>query len=360
MSSCEDVVYCRKAGMTVFDEECNADTMSRYDCDDAWNQTSADNAEWLDLFKKAHGLDYLPSTIGGSGSQIPEDLETYGDLGLRIPFVLQLQAYNKSQAVETSRDSQAGIYDKTEGYVDSEYLEKLQAARSRSQCIGGITQKEVAEKCDCHGKDGSQARAQGLAALSGYVDGRIEGCECDAPKSRGKGTCLPRHKLQLPPERARQFATITPAWQQSGMMPKAVPTARLPHLSEAATSAGGVMNMFDPELGGTRSLNADEPSHHGDDWTSGLADPTDDHQMLKDLDDLIAATSGPQASSTTDTPRDPSHDPLDASWLMEDETLQLSEGIDMPTDLVMEDLDFDDITFGGAYDTGPDVSFGNP
>jgi hypothetical protein len=29
-----------------------------YDCpDDPWNQTAADNAEWLSLFKKAHGID---------------------------------------------------------------------------------------------------------------------------------------------------------------------------------------------------------------------------------------------------------------------------------------------------------------
>jgi hypothetical protein len=28
-----------------------------YDSDDTWNQTAADNPEWLDLFKKASGLD---------------------------------------------------------------------------------------------------------------------------------------------------------------------------------------------------------------------------------------------------------------------------------------------------------------
>ena len=54
-----------------------------YDSDDTWNQTPADNSEWLDLFKKAHGLDIIPSAVGGQGSEIPEDLEWYGDLGLR-------------------------------------------------------------------------------------------------------------------------------------------------------------------------------------------------------------------------------------------------------------------------------------
>jgi hypothetical protein len=69
-----------------------------YDDDDSWNQTAADNPEWLDLFKKAHGLDFIPNAIGGQGREVPEDLETYGDLGLRIPFHVQLQAYNQSQA----------------------------------------------------------------------------------------------------------------------------------------------------------------------------------------------------------------------------------------------------------------------
>ena len=68
-----------------------------YDSDDSWNQTAADNPEWLDLFKKAHGLDFIPDAVGGQGDAVPEDLETYGDLGLRIPFSVQLQAYNQSQ-----------------------------------------------------------------------------------------------------------------------------------------------------------------------------------------------------------------------------------------------------------------------
>lgn len=62
-----------------------------YDSDDTWDQTAADNPEWLDLFKKAHGLDYIPTTVGGAGPQVPEDLEMYGDLGLRIPFSVQLE-----------------------------------------------------------------------------------------------------------------------------------------------------------------------------------------------------------------------------------------------------------------------------
>jgi len=87
-----------QAGVVLTDEmlQCQARVIS-FDSDDSWNQTPADNPEWLDLFKKAQGLNFIPSHIGGQGVQIPEDLETYGDLGLRIPYAVQLQAYKQIQ-----------------------------------------------------------------------------------------------------------------------------------------------------------------------------------------------------------------------------------------------------------------------
>ncbi|TKA36493.1 hypothetical protein B0A54_13494 [Friedmanniomyces endolithicus] len=87
-----------QAGVVLTDEmlQCQVRVIS-FDSDDSWNQTPADNPEWLDLFKKAQGLNFIPSHIGGQGVQIPEDLETYGDLGLRIPFAVQLQAYKQIQ-----------------------------------------------------------------------------------------------------------------------------------------------------------------------------------------------------------------------------------------------------------------------
>jgi hypothetical protein len=42
-----------------------------YEDDDSWNQTAADNPEWLELFKKAHGL---PSTATDSRVDLDEDL----------------------------------------------------------------------------------------------------------------------------------------------------------------------------------------------------------------------------------------------------------------------------------------------
>lgn len=61
-----------------------------YDSDDAWDNTAADSPEWLDLFKRAHALDYIPTEVSGVGKNIPEDLELYTDLGIRVPLSVQM------------------------------------------------------------------------------------------------------------------------------------------------------------------------------------------------------------------------------------------------------------------------------
>lgn len=48
-----------------------------YGDDDPWNQTSADNPEWLNLFKKAHGIDTNAPVKG-----IDTPLDVYEDLGI--------------------------------------------------------------------------------------------------------------------------------------------------------------------------------------------------------------------------------------------------------------------------------------
>jgi hypothetical protein len=45
-----------------------------YGDDDAWEQTAADNPEWLSLFKKAHGLDSSPLPVGKQRHELLEDL----------------------------------------------------------------------------------------------------------------------------------------------------------------------------------------------------------------------------------------------------------------------------------------------
>ncbi|KAJ9667676.1 hypothetical protein H2201_002211 [Coniosporium apollinis] len=52
-----------------------------YDSDDSWNQTAADNPEWLTLFKKAHGLDNSTSQ-NIDKRDVLEDLGMLGDFDL--------------------------------------------------------------------------------------------------------------------------------------------------------------------------------------------------------------------------------------------------------------------------------------
>ena len=110
-----------KHGIVITDEMLQAEARQIvYDSDDSWNQTAADNPEWLDLFKKAHGLDFIPSAIGGQGERIPEDLETFGDLGLRIPFAVKLKIYNQRQHDESQEVVSTADVPATNSHVRSE------------------------------------------------------------------------------------------------------------------------------------------------------------------------------------------------------------------------------------------------
>jgi len=172
-------------GITLTDEmlQCHARSII-YSTDDAWNQTAADNPEWLDLFKKAHGLDYIPSNVGGMGLQVPEDLEIYGDLGLRVPFSVQLASG------APLADRPAAVAENI-SHSSKERLEDLRKAgaaalqrsdtRPASRPMG--TRKRIEEL-----KSGRRTRYQSYSSLV------------------------------LPKEKARQFATVTGPKLSSGVL----------------------------------------------------------------------------------------------------------------------------------------------
>jgi len=59
-------------GLVPTDEELQRQARQiLYEDDDTWNQTAADNQEWLELFKKAHGL---PSSATDTRVDLDEDL----------------------------------------------------------------------------------------------------------------------------------------------------------------------------------------------------------------------------------------------------------------------------------------------
>lgn len=73
-------------GNTVTDELLQRESRNLlYGDYDPWNQTVADNPEWLALFKKAHGLDSISAGSGSTQSpqQLDIDAEDLFDLGLR-------------------------------------------------------------------------------------------------------------------------------------------------------------------------------------------------------------------------------------------------------------------------------------
>jgi hypothetical protein len=170
-----------------------------YDSDDTWNQTAADNPEWLDLFKKAHGLDFIPKIVGGQGESVPEDLETYGDLGLRIPFSVQLQAFNQNQAQEqlcyfTALGSENSISEqnqKTGG------LDRVWMTLSKEQRVWMILAKE---------------------GVLHDANGKCKHTECDdnvldANMFSDNAATEPKHyrwcTYALPPQQAKEISNLT-------------------------------------------------------------------------------------------------------------------------------------------------------
>ncbi|KAK4504118.1 hypothetical protein PRZ48_005033 [Zasmidium cellare] len=450
--------------------------MILYDSDDAWNQTAADNLEWLDLFKKAHGLDFIPTAIGGQGPQIPEDLETYTDLGLRIPFSVQLQAYNQNQTGKHVVDAatRPGPYQKakenlkevytllaTEGVLyngdqscphtkcsenlmdiskvdggsspgsrlrrwcneklSTDAAEKLTtlrtleamkpnsnpaatatenrhralatlwdleaiahehtgscssmfdmqaAANARARALTTLDNQEKQHtSCAWQKSDiqlsNARARSQGLEALSHAEctssERRAQGLEAlsraEAPLTtpdlvgRKWPGYLPRHKYELPKDRARLFATTTPAWEDAGMMPAPVRTT-LPEISEVpattATSTGAMMEFLGGDVGAhlpfsTDALTSQIPLP---DYNTAETDwqlPDGGTVSHEDMMDLIKATSG-EAEQTFD----PVMADLDMDW-----TGGMEEGMG-----AMEGVNFDELTFDGVFDMPIDETFG--
>ncbi|KAK3071260.1 hypothetical protein LTR53_008942 [Teratosphaeriaceae sp. CCFEE 6253] len=430
-----------------------------YESDDTWNQTAADNPEWLDLFKKAHGLDFIPGNVGGQGVQIPEDLETYGDLGLRIPFAVQLQAYNLDQSAEGTFDTfrtpaaddealsarahfrdffaqahqkgllhaetfDCGHAECRHNRADISWLDGLGdglAPRHRRWCsrelpqellkpasigpgtgsgtgvhtsegaptstnlarglatlvdVGNRTLHAGGRSCDslrtnealarygarnCLGTGNgddhifagcqvieaqSSSRAKSLEALARLEAPLTDHAESFGEAAQQKKNYLPRHRYELPPDRARRFATTTGPWIDSGTMPEVM----LPGYLDATETTTGAMTEF---LGDCLSVHLPfskdvttstiplqtAAGHQA--WMESLM--TDDGAFLDDLDEMIAATStAPQELSGQSLPPVwECTDPLATAACNGDAGAMPAFGGDM-------DLDFGDMTFDDA------------
>lgn len=362
-----------------------------YDSDDTWNQTAADNFEWLDLFKKAHGLNYIPTVIGGQGGETPEDLETYGDLGLRIPFAVQLQAYNQMQT-GSQRDAatRPGPYQQLESnkkelsavmskvgvlYTGEQKCDHPACARNLIDIIANAQVSEAStptmrrwcseelanalthevvdhqasgrnthdlpssdpsKTVDTLWKQGwssdlvaARGRARGLAALSRVEAPETDNCPCPqkSPTPTSSGKYLPRHKYQLPQNKARLFATTTGAWEEAGKFPKAFETH--PTIGEV-TSTGAMMEFLGPTVGFSLPFSHDEATSQipllGADWQLPDGGTVTQEEMMGQISALVdASTAGEFVSGTTATEMD---------WTM--------DGAAPLEDMTFENLVFDD------------------
>lgn len=379
-------------GVVLTDEMLqSAARQALYGSDDSWNQTCADNPEWLDLFKKAHGLKYIPNTIGGRGEEVPEDLETYGDLGLRIPFAIQLQAYNESQCNDTQMASvanvpefhkqvmekrraglkqmycgltDAGVFYNGNQRCDHEECssnlldvstvdgDTAPGPRTRRWCSREITTDLSQRLCHSHGlyptvekRTGARdnARAEGLAALA-----RIEADE-DGPHATVVGPSqerpyLQRHRYDLTEEKAQLFETITGAWPDSGIMPEQTRTHLQDVQENMPTDQLAVVNEEISE----RVPLQDDPSF---DWLNFVQErPSDESAALHPVSPAAAATL---------QDLDPATAAMDVDMMWDAMMVpSLSSSMNgMPDDLGMADVNFEDSTFDGVFDMPLDETF---
>lgn len=339
-----------------------------YGEDDTWNQTAADNPEWLDLFKKAHGLDFIPTAVGGIGQKVPDDLETYGDLGLRIPFSVQLNTFNASEArKQQERDAERTVWSilSKEGVLhdvngkckhtecednvfDFHAVEGNVTPKPWRWCTYQLPQEKVKQIAALTGPsrmddrvDDERERAQnilkGLTSLN-TVDQRREGtgyCEDGydmqirkamarakglelisnvegreprdlPPPTTFKKTVVPRHRYELPKERAARYETTTGAWEDSGTMPEAITTASAPTsttfapLGTPTTSTGAMMEFLGGNIGQHLPFSSDAETSRIplEDFQFMLpATAAEEEALNRDLDLLIAQTTAPETQA---------------------------------------------------------------
>lgn len=276
-----------------------------YGSDDTWNQTCADNAEWLDLFKKAHGLDFIPSTVGGSGLQIPEDLETYTDLGLRIPFDVQLKARNDA------------VGQRAEPIIRFP-AEPTSIAQSQADRRGF---EDLIHDSSVPRNDATLYSMPKLATSDGSA-------------------YLPRHRYQIPQNRQAEFETITGAWKDSGTIPPSVSGAAqsLECFNDLCMSAGEMMMAHNTDgVQNTMPWGAEDGMTHtalpnAFDWVPTTATR---HSLSPSYDHFINTPFLSQPPS--DMPSSLTSRAIEDSSLTDNSTVGLSfDGFDMDFDSLFE------------------------
>lgn len=269
--------------------------------------------------------------------------------------------------------------------------EQSAAAGARAQSLLRLTEAEA--YCCGHvesnaREEAARSRARGLAALA-RVDAPIHDCDCDAPLNPSRiasKTYLRRHKFQLPKERANNFETVTGPWKDSGIMPDPVYTAAdgegrtpcyptrgtlvpMPSVAEQSigTSTGAMMEFLGGQIGAHLPFSQDAATSTVTPPTMAPADMNfifdrPDHMdefALKGLDRLpeVSMLTGQPTSSVTAMEQESNIFQPNFATSVHD-GIPSNTALDIPMDEVIDDFDFDDITFDGVFDMPIDDTFG--
>ncbi|KAI4715342.1 hypothetical protein E4T48_08469 [Aureobasidium sp. EXF-10727] len=300
-----------------------------YDSDDAWDNTAADNPEWLDLFKRAHALDYIPTEVSGTGKNIPEDLELYTDLGMSVPFSVKLQ---RGMLVEYPP---AGL-PTGGGYAE---LSDLNIPQDRAMAFEGLCTRQNLGHASTSGRSSlsqpSPQNGSNLATPAPYQSHGSTPLQLDTPQDMSLNSCLDADIDAILAEAGYQAAPQPSAGdrarqqnaelaQKHGLDSSLTPEKAQEQLAELNTAMAVLTEqavLCDVPLSGRSSSTMDYP----------------DLSMEAELSDFIKATSTSTNNNLFAT-----------SWENKDQFAFGTAGQDagMVTDTTMQDLDMDDTQFG--------------
>jgi hypothetical protein len=305
-----------------------------YDSDDAWDNTAADSPEWLDLFKRAHALDFIPTEVSGIGKNIPEDLELYTDLGMRVPFSVQV-------ARGLSLDYSPAGLPVIGGYPE---LSDAMIPQERATLIEGLGTGQGVGIASASGRSSlSQPSAQhgsNFATPATYHSQGSTPLQLDTPQDMSSNNYLD----------ADIDAILAEAGFQAPLQPNAGDLARQ-HNAELAEKHG-LSSSLTPEKAQEQlaELNAamavlTEQAVSYDMPLSGQSSSTMDYtnmSMEAELSEFISSTT----TSNNDNLFTTAWGSKDQFGIQNSFTTAGEEAGMMVTDMTMQDLDMNDLQFG--------------
>jgi hypothetical protein len=156
---------------------------------------------------------------------------------------------------------------------------------------------------------------------------------------------MQRHRYQLPSDRARQFATVTGPWEDSGVMAATVSTLEPPTIEAIdSTSTGAMMEFLGGEVGQHLPFSADLNTSRiplpDFDWTLPTTTLAEDIALDAEIDRFVAETTTSQMMQ-----------PVAAD--------AFQEALPTMNDVTMNDFEFDlDVDFDGVFEMPLDETFG--